>query len=260
MNVLRIFQAGGLTVAAAAVCFQAASLFGGVPSCEKELAKLYPPALKGDLSACAVLNPAVKPTAAADLSKFARRLNGTWELKMRTIQGITADTRQLSAKLYFDVAPESGIRAAGNALMLEVPKTELIQRVSTPKTVNALGYWDVAVSQRGKMAVSLAMSENAGGRIDPPGSRTVKEAQFSELQNVFVSLDKQTPAAEAWDRIILTGESLIYVSCKRGVVEQYSKVSGQKPQIEGMPVKTYWQKLKSGSMVATTGASSSGSR
>lgn len=250
MKASRIVPAGALALGTFALCF---TLFGFVPSCEKELASLYPPALKADLSACAMARPTVKPTAAADIGKFAKRLNGTWELKMRTIQGITSDTRQLSAKLYFDIAPGTGSSLAGNALLLEQPKQETITRVSTPRKDSALAFWDVTVAQKGKMALSFGMSEGAGSKAPGGVARSVKEAEFAELDSVFVSVANR----EAWDRIIVSDTALIYVSCQRGVIERYAKVSGQKPQVDGLPVKTYWQKSEAARLTASARLSGS---
>jgi hypothetical protein len=235
MKASRIVRPGAIALGTFALCF---TLFGFVPSCEKELASLYPPALKADLSACAMNRPVVKPTAAADLSKFARRLNGAWELKMRTVQGITSDTRQLSSKLYFDIAPGAGGSLAGNALLIEESKPDIISRASTKRNDGAQAFWDVTVAQKGKMAVSFGMTESNGSKAPPSITRGVREAEFSELDSVFVSVDK----SEAWDRVIVTDTALVYVSCQRGVIERYAKVSGQKPQIDGLPVKMYWQK------------------
>ena len=249
MKSVRLFQiglaSGGLLIVSAI------SMFGFVPSCEKELATLYPPALKADLSACATPRPAIKPTAAADLSRFAKRLNGTWELKMRTIQGITSDTRQLSARLYFDLAPGAGPQLAGGALLLEHPKEELIQRVAAARRFSALAFWDLAVTQKGKMALSFAMSENAGGKYPGGIVRTVRDATFSELDSVFVSLDRQSPKAEAWDRVIVSENALVYLSCQRGVIERYAKVSGQKPEVEGLNVRAFWRKQLTAPLTAS---------
>jgi len=250
MNLLQILRNSAITLAVLIAGFQTASLFGFVPSCEKELATLYPAALKADLSACGASKTAVKPTAAADLAKFTSRLNGTWNLKMRTVQGITSDARQLSARLYFDLSPESAVRAAGGALMLERPKDETVRRVSTPSAPDALAFWEINISQKGKMALSFGMVEGEGSKYEPVVRRAVKQAEFSELENVFVSVDKLSPKAEAWDRIILSDNTLVFLSCQRGVIERYSKVSGQKPEIDGLRVKAYWQKQKVGRIIA----------
>jgi hypothetical protein len=244
MKASRVIQAGVITLGTFALCF---TLFGFVPSCEKELASLYPPALKADLSACALAKPVVKPTAVADITKFARRLNGAWELKMRTVQGITSDTRQLSSKLYFDIAPGAGNSLAGNALLIEQTKPDLVSRVSTTRNDGAQAFWDVTVAQKGKMALSFGMNQGSGSKEPAGVARGVKEAEFSELDSVFVSVDK----GGAWDRIIVSDTALVYVSCQRGVIERYAKVSGQKPQVDGLPVKMYWQKREAARLSAS---------
>ena len=40
------------------------------------------------------------------------------------------------------------------------------------------------------------------------------------------------------------------VSCRRGVVERCSKVSGSTPQVEGLPVNVFWQNRKGSTMIA----------
>jgi hypothetical protein len=244
----RISPIGFLAVGTVVLCF---TLCGFVPSCEKELATLYPAALKADLSTCSMARPTVKATAPADISKFMRRLNGTWELKMRTIQGITSDTGQLSAKLYFDLVPASGSEVTGAALLLERPKDGPMTRVSTPRN-EAVGFWDVTVAQKGKMALSLGMTGDKGSKLPGGIAPSVKGAEFAELNTVFVSLDNQTPRAQGWDRIIVSDAAMIYVSCQHGVIERYAKSSGQKPLVDGVSVKAYWQKQSTGRLTASS--------
>jgi len=249
MKISHVYRTSALLLAGVVILSQSSALYGFVVSCEKELAQFYPPALKGDLSACAQTKPVIKPTAAADLTKFTRRLNGTWELKMRTVQGLASDVNQLSAKLYFDLAGEPGGTVTGAALMLESSKTEGLIKASATKPT-ALGFWDVSASQRGKLSLSLDMTASDRNRYAPAGIRDVKGEVFSELDNVFVSAGKSAPSSVAWDRVILGDNVLIYVSCSQGLIERYAKVSGQKPAINGLGVKAYWQALKDQHLMA----------
>src|SRR6202011_3366515 len=132
MKASRIYLTAALLGIAGLTWFQGKAVYGFVPSCEKERTAYYPPALRGDLSACAS-KPNFKPSAAADASKFTKRLNGSWELKMRTEQGLVSDTRLISAKLYFDLTADPAGRIQGAALLLEQQKQEGIIKASTTK-------------------------------------------------------------------------------------------------------------------------------
>jgi hypothetical protein len=247
MKRVPVVHLGTLALGFLALCF---TLFGFVPSCEKELATLYPGALKADLSVCSLPRPAIKATAAADVAKFARRLNGTWELKMRTVQGITVDTNQLSANMYFDLTPMSTSQVTGAALLLERPKDTPLLHVSEPKNL-ALGFWDVAVDQKSKMSLRLAMTEGGGSKLPGSIAHAVRGAEFAELNSVFVALDAQSPKSEVWDRIMISDFTMVYVSCQRGVIEHYAKTSGQKPVVDGLPVKTFWAKQEAARLKAS---------
>lgn len=253
MKASRVYSTAVLFLVAGFAWFQGRAVYGFVPSCEKEISQYYPPALKGDLSACAAKPPAFKPTAAADAGKFTHRLNGSWELKMRTVHGIVAETKQMSAKMYFDLSADPAGRISGAALLLESPNGTGILKASTTKPT-ALGFWDIAGSQHGKLALSVDMAGAAGNRYDPAGIRDVKGALFSELDNVFVSAEKASPNPASWDRVILADNVLIYVSCKQGMVERYAKASNQKPLVEGLNIKAYWQSLKDKKLIAMAGA------
>ena len=225
-----------------ALCLPGVALFATIPSCQKEMATLYPKAMTPDLSVCGASDTKFKATAPADISKFGKRLNGTWELNMRTVQGITIDTQGSLARLYFDMSPAADGKVSGAALQVEQPKEATMQRVSTPK-LQALGFWEMAISLKNKMSLSLGMSEGASGFYESPAVTALKEADFAELQNTFVSINK-APKSEGWDRVILGDNVLLYVSCRRGIIERYVRVSSETPQVDGMPVKAYWQKLK----------------
>ncbi len=217
-----------------------ASVYAFVPSCEKQLAEAYPPALKADLTACNDPAARVAPDGAADLDQFSHRLNGTWKLRSRTEQGISVSTEGRSSRFYFDLEPSGGA-ARGAALLLD--------RASDPKpepASTAAGFWGLELQRKSPSRIVLSLAGEAVGSYAHARVPRTARHEFFEQDNVFVStFDAGAPAA-GWDRIVVMDISLTYVSCQDGVVERYVKVSGQKPVVEGVSIERYWQQLKAG--------------
>lgn len=218
----------------------AADVLAFVPSCEEELARAYPPALKADLTACNDPKARAVPDTVADFDKFTRRLNGTWKLRSRTEQGITVSTDARYTRLYFDLEPSGGA-LRGAALLLD--------RANDPKLAqdaSLAGFWRLEASRKGTGRIVLSLAGESLGSYAHARVPKAARHEFFEQDNVFVTaFDGSAPAA-GWDRIVVMDNSLTYVSCKDGVVERYVKVSGQKPAIEGASLKDYWQQLKAG--------------
>jgi hypothetical protein len=42
---------------------------------------------------------------------------------------------------------------------------------------------------------------------------------------------------------VLSKRSLTYISCKRGIVQRYTKMSGEQPVIGGLTLEAYWEQL-----------------
>lgn len=245
--------AAGVATAGLAVI----ALSGFVPSAEKELAALYPPILRGDLSACSGAAQKPPTTVAADLTpaSFGQRLNGTWELRTRTAHGITVSSSSRMARLYFDmrVASEPGL--TGAALLLDR------QRAGHPLALppdSVAAYWTVAVGGGQKGRVSLRMVGEKVGSHAYAHIRNIEDSRFFALKNVYVAIDAALPSAPAWDKIVLTPQSMTYVSCELGVVERYTKVSGQKPAIEGLAVDAFWNTVRDSRRVAALGGDARG--
>ena len=235
----RALAAAALLVLAAA----AASAF--VPSAEEELARVYPPALKSDLGSCHDPTARVTPDTQADLATFGGRLNGTWKLRSRTQQGLSVDTKGRNSRLYFDLGAVEGNRVSGAALLVDKPSE------GAAKADNAVaGFWRLSLTrtEQGRIAVSLE-GESVGGYANVRAASRQRH-QFFEQDGVFVSIFDNSVPAPTWDRIVVMGNSLTYVSCEDGVVERYVKVASQKPRIEGASLEEYWQKLRSEGKVA----------
>lgn len=218
-----------------------------VPSAEEELARAYPPALKGDLGVCEDPAARVVPDTQADLATFTGRLNGTWKLRSRTRQGLSVDTQGRTSRLYFDLGAAEGNRVSGAALLVDKPAE------GAAKAGNAVtGYWGLSVTrtEKGRIAVSL-QGESMGGYSNARATSR-QEHQFFDQDGVFVSIFDDAAPAAAWDRIVVMENSLTYVSCKDGVVERYVKVASQKPRIEGASLEEYWQRLRAERKVASS--------
>jgi hypothetical protein len=219
-----------------------------VPSAEEELARAYPPALKGDLGACNDPAARLVPDTQADLAKFAGRLNGTWKLRSRTQQGLSVDTTGRTSRLYFDLGAVEGTRVTGAALLVDRPAQGGAKNAEA-----AAGFWGVALdrTEQGRIAVSLT-GESMGAYANVRAAERQRH-QFFEQDDVYVSLFDDAAPAPVWDRIVVMESSLTYVSCKDGVVERYVKVSSQEPRIEGASLEQYWRKLQAERRVARLG-------
>lgn len=225
-----------LAVVAIAVTLST-SVLAFVPSAKKELAALYPPLLRGDLSACSN-KPTIAGTVATDKSKFVQRLQGTWELRSRTVRGITVNSKERIARLYFDMNP-----SAGSALLIDrhrsMPENEL-----TPGDQAVAAFWTVGVEQKNPRLVALTMRGESIGSYTYARIRDLEGTDFFERRNVFVAIDRATPGASGWDKIVVTERSMTYVSCQQGIVELYAKLSARQPLVADMTLQDSWARLK----------------
>ena len=220
-----------------------ASVLAFVPSAKKELSALYPPILRGDLSACSA-KAAVAPTATAARSKFVQRLQGTWELKSRTVQGITVNSSERLARLYFDL-----IAPVGAALLIDRSRSVSDADLS-PGDQAIAAFWTVGVAQRDKQLVALTMRGESVGSYIYARVRNLEDSRFFEHKNVFVAIDKESPGAIGWDKIVLTEKSMTYVSCEQGIVELYAKVSNRQPLVAGLTLQDSWERIRTRTKVA----------
>ncbi len=208
-----------------------------VPSCEEELAQAYPSAFVADLGACDEAAPAVEAGALADLGKFTHRLNGTWELNLRTRQGLPEDLAGQATRLYVDLVAQ-GEAVQGVAMVVQ-QGGELAQPA---KKIAA--FWRVNVLQAEPRAIRMNMSLGSAEFFAQAGLAPEVTQQFVEQKGIFVSARGDAQSADSWDRVVWMENSVTYISCSRGTVERYAKVSDQRPTIEGASLEDFWQKAQ----------------
>lgn len=228
----------------------ASSLAAFVPSAEKELAALYPPILRGDLSACNGQQPKVTPTAQLTAARFGGRLHGTWDLTSRTVNGITVSSPIRTARLYFDIPAGAAPQANGVAMLIDRARAS----GGSVGRDGVAAFWNVKVGARDAGRVGLRMIGEQVGSYRYTRIRDLTDSAFFELKNVFVALDRDLPAAKAWDKIVVTEKTMTYVSCENGVVERYVKLSSERPLVDGQPIEASWRDLKGRSGIAAFGA------
>lgn len=252
MQVSKVAGRAGSRILLAAVlmgCLGGASVYGFVISCEEEIAQAYPSALKADLGACSDPAARVVPSSSADVAKFTNRLNGTWTLRSRTIQGIAVQTETRTSKLYFDLDSANG-QVSGAALLLDGNKDKTVKASDS-----FAGFWNLSASRQQNGRIVLSMAGQSVGSYAHVRARESEQHEFFEQDNVFVSTFGEGEMAGAWDRIVVMENSLTFISCTDGVVERFVKVSGQKPTVEGASIQKHWQDVKDGRKVATVGTS-----
>lgn len=234
MRKMNLALRGSWVVALACAALTGGAAWAFVPSCEKELAAAYPPLLKGDLTACSEEPSLPLVTERAEAGAFARRLNGTWELSMRTVHGINVDTATRTARLYFDLN-NAGPKLVGAALLIDRTSGEEVA-----SDVAATSYWNVGIRSDQPTRVNVSMTgQSLGGQHY--ALRDMRDASFMDYKNVFVALDQRGANGEAWDKVVVTERSLTYVSCKTGTIERYAKTSSERPLVDGLSIEAYWQ-------------------
>lgn len=211
-------------VAAAAMAF--------VPSCEEELAQAYPSAFIADLGACDEAAPQMQDGVIADLDRFTSRLNGTWELNLRTQQGLPEELADFNRRLYFDLQRGEDSAITGVALLLDQGGT-----IAPAKKV--AGFWRVELGQAEDGSVRMNMTLGEEDFFAQAGLEAEVEQRFTEEKGIFLSLvGSSTPT---WDRVVWMENSVTYISCEKGTVERYAKISDQQPRLEGASLEEYWQ-------------------
>jgi hypothetical protein len=230
-------------VAAVLVGLAAVAARAYVPTCVEQRAAAYPPALRADLSACDEKAEFVRAQAPVDRSLFATRLNGTWGLKSWTVFGVTDPELPRSARLYFDVAAGEGT-VEGSALFIEGSPGALLPADADVEAARTHAFWTIGIGVVEKRLVSLVMKGDPRSSVTNANPRLSEATRFSALDDVFVGIEAGS-SSPAWDRIVLSRGLLTYVSCKRGIVQRYTKISDERPLIEGMTLAAYWKRVTS---------------
>jgi hypothetical protein len=206
-----------------------------------------------DLSVCQEKRRA-EATALADVSEFARRLHGTWILKTRTIQGLTIDT---DSRFYFDLANRSETEASGTAMMLDKGNLGILDPLGACKACEAdaaLGaLWQVRLLGRAdRGAISLSMAGDYVGSYGDfrKGIKATESASFIKNGDSYFAGSLSSPAGgqgvpdDVWDRIGLTRDSLVYVSCRGGFIDRFEKLADERPLIGGLTLAQAWEQVK----------------
>jgi len=238
----RKFPTRGAGAVALVVGLTAVVALAYVPTCEQQLAAAYPKALRADLSACDGAE-FVEAESPVDRARFATRLNGTWALKNWTVHGVTGPELPRSARLYFDVAASGG-SVEGSALFIERGVGGLVPVAAGGGAERTLAFWTIGIGQEEKRLVTLVMKGDPRSSVRSVDPQLSNATRFSALADVFVGIDAGAVSSRAWDRIVMSQGSLSYVSCQRGIVQRYTKISDEQPLVEGLTLAAYWERLK----------------
>ena len=230
------------TILLSAVCVAgllATASMAFVPSCEEELAQAYPSAFVADLGACDEAAPQIQENMIADFGKFANRLNGTWELNLRSQQGLPDELDDFNRRLYFDLKKAGDDSITGVALLLDQGGN------IAPASKKVSGFWKVNIGQAKDGSVRMNMTLGSEDFFAQAGLENTIEQRFIEDKNIFLSiLQEPSQGPQSWDRVVWMENSVTYISCEKGTVERYAKISDQKPRVEGVSLEEYWKKVE----------------
>jgi hypothetical protein len=211
---------------------------------------------RSDLSVCqSGGDTRVARPAPVSVAEFAARLNGTWQLKPRTIQGAIIDA---DARFYFDIEKVGAAEATGKALLIDRGNLSQLDPLSLCRACLedvALGaLWDVTIKAGTDSRFSIALrmdGEYRGSYGDfEKGMNATEEALFYKEGDVYLGGKLSSPAGgsgfpdDVWDRVGLTDRVLTYVSCRGRFVDRYVKLSDATPRLEGRPLKQAWDRIK----------------
>lgn len=218
----------------------AVAVWAFVPSCEEELAQAYPSQFVADLGSCDEGSPQPVEGVVADASEFASRLNGTWELNLRTHNGLPDTLVSGATRLYIDMQATADAQIRGTALMINRDNG----LAAAEPAADVAGFWTVAVDKAQQGTVEMTMSLGAPDHFAEAGLEPQIKHRFIEDKGIFVSVKDDERPADTWDRVVWMPNSVTYISCERGAIERYAKVSDQRPTIDGVSLGDYWQKIE----------------
>lgn len=214
------------------------------PTVNQSLNSKYPPIFRADLSGCERGLGAAPAAATVDEQKLLRRLLGTWGLQSRTRAGMKAPVDTQTTTLYFDLEPLYG-RAAGAALRTRAaagPVGVWTGRPADGNTERPDAFWQVAIARPQRERVALTMTGRAvreGGAVLPD----VHQLSFAQAGGVFAAVPAR---GSAWDKVVLTHDTLTFVRCRDGLVERYAKTAAGTPTIAGATLESYWRQFEWG--------------
>lgn len=211
-----------------------------------------------DLSICREERDAVAPGEEVDVAEFAKRLHGTWTLDARTIRGLPIDAR---ATFLLDLGPpteteDDEVEVKGAAVMIDYGNLGILDplelTVACPKDATVAALWDVTIHRTTPHRLALVMEGEYFGSYGDfrHGLYDTERSSYTRLEGKYLSGRLVTPSGikhfpgDNWDRVDLTENSLVYVSCEGRYVERYYKISDEKPLLDGAPLREAWEHRK----------------
>ena len=207
-----------------------------------------------DLSVCRETGVTWPAGDEIDVRDFTNRLQGTWELHYRTIQGVTIDT---DSYFYFDLQARDAQAAQGTALMLDRGNLGNMDPLAKCKAcladaaVGAL--WKVKIArEKDRPRVTLVMDGDYLGSYGEfvKGMRHTETTTFARYGDVYLAGKLTSPSGveggpdDVWDRISLTDDVLTYVSCRGGFIDRFVKRSSARPRVDGLDLEQTWARRK----------------
>lgn len=207
-----------------------------------------------DLSICRHRDRPLTASGSVDAEDFASRLTGTWELRTRTIQGLTIDT---DSHFWFDLEPgtDDG-RAEGVAMLVDYGNLSVLDPRSAtdacPAHATVSAHWQVSVDEEADDHLSLVMDGEYFGSYGDflEGVHATESATFYRHDGRYLAGRLVSPAGgqgipdDVWDRIALVDGVLTYVSCQGRFIDRYVKVSDEPPRIDGLTLSEAWERRK----------------
>lgn len=200
--------------------------------------------------------------------ELAEMLNGTWELRARTIQGVPLDISntyrfdlkvgEAEAKLVPSAAATKTVD--GSALALEDGVMSSLKATTTQASLRAqpgdlfrLGaHWDVNIAQTKDGGARLTMKgEYLGsfGVFQKPVYHTEEGVFYREGEAYVMVGGLSSPTMlpeemDTWDKIVIGRERMIWLSCRNGYLDEYVKVGGLRTVAEAGSLRGFWEQAK----------------
>lgn len=212
-----------------------------------------------DLSVCQSPRAALPPRTDVDVSEFVSRLQGTFTLAERTVEGVGIAAE---AEYHFDLQPVSASEATGTALLLDRGNLGNLDPVGDCEECQkqaAMGaLWKVTIRREDDRSISLTMDGDYLGSYGDfqKGVRATERTVFVKHGSRYLAGSLVSPAGgqgvpdDVWDRVDLSPNDFTYVACKGRYIDRYAKVSNVRPLPEGKTLAQQWEKKKlDGSLV-----------
>ena len=211
-----------------------------VPTVVEALNRSFPSQFIADLSGCD--RPLAKPGKVEPLDEraLAQRLRGTWALRTVTVEGDQVSLGSNPTALYLDL-PGARSGEKGAALRLEGPAGRTVSGPPTSGEPMA-GFWELGLARAEDHLVTLTLGEPAAAGSAGPSAAAASSVTFGAVAGVFAAV-RSAAAGSRWDKMVLTDTTFTLVSCENARVERFVKTSSARPQLAGLGLREYWQKI-----------------